>query len=283
MSRYIVARRHRFVRRHSSTRAALAAVATIILTVVAVTALSPQIARGLDAGVDGEHIYAGISFDDDRSLQRCTWMLPSGAYKLGISPGLLVRERDDTTWRLYECVRDEESTLVWLPDVTNASVAETARSVMRDLVPTIDDGYSPAPFDGLVKTPTWFWVNPVLWRPVSVTASVPTPRGMLSVTTTATPSTLRFQPGDRPNNIVECDGPGWAWVPLAASMAASDCNYEYLDPSFDRPNGVYRARLDVVWEITWRTNTGASGQLPNLRTGSGQPIRVREMHALMEE
>lgn len=259
------------------------AAVTFVISVVTVVAIDHRIARGLDAGVDGDHIYAGISFNDGQSLQRCTWVLPSAAYDLGISPRLIVRVWNDTTWHLYECVRDDQSTLMWLPVVDGASVADTSRDVVRDLVPTLDSGFSPAPPDGLVKTPTWFWVSSVLWRAVSVTACVPTPRGVLSVTTTATPTTLRFQAGDARKGAVECDGPGWVWVPLVATHGQSECSYEYLDPSFDQPNGVYRARLDVVWEITWKTNTGASGRLPDLRTGSGQPLRVREMHALVEE
>ena len=100
------------------------------------------------------------------------------------------------------------------------------------------------------------------------------------MTTTATPSSLEFHPGDGTGDGAECDGPGLSWSPLLASFVESDCAYEYPIPSAQQQGGVFRARLDVVWSVTWRTNVGGSGRLPNLALGATYGIRVRELQAV---
>lgn len=272
--------------RRAAGRAALLvagviATAVIVAGVVAVGVPAAR-AADTDAGVDGEHIYAGISFDSYHALDRCRWLVPSTSYWLGARPGLTVRVWKGLVWYLYECEADGETTLVWVPDVDTETVAESARDVVRELVPTLDHGFSPPPDRGLVKTTTWFWVNPAVWRPVSVTARVPTPRGPLSVTTAATPSALEFDPGDG-NGSVRCDGPGLAWSRLLPASVGSGCTYEYPQPSTGRVGGVFKARLEVVWRITWTTNAGASGRLPDLRTGTTHALRVRELHAVVQK
>jgi hypothetical protein len=52
-------------------------------------------------------------------------------------------------------------------------------------------------------------------------------------------------------------------------------------PSSTRSDGVFRARLDVVWKITYRTNFGVSGQLPDVRLGGTHSMRVRELQAVV--
>ena len=257
-------------------------IVTVVATVALLGALDTRVV-GTDAGIDGDHIYAGISYDADDSLQRCQWKLPSDLYDDGVAPRLSVRQWNGLTWYLYICERDGATILVWLPDVSTETVAESARDVVRELVPTLDLGFSPPPTRGLVKTPTWFWVNPVLWRPVSVTARVPTPRGVLTVTTTATPSGLEFHPGDGRGDVVECDGPGLPWTSLLPRFVESECAYEYPIPSTAQRGSVFRARLDVVWDVTWRTNTGTSGRLPDMRTGSNHSLRIRELQALVQK
>lgn len=264
---------------HSSSSFILA----VLIMVSAGLLVTTRTARAAEAGIDGDHIYAGISYDSSDSLQRCRWMLPENLYGLGVSPGLSVRQWQGLTWYLYVCERDGETVSVWLPDVSSETVAESARDLVRELVPTLDHGFSPPPSRGLVKTPTWFWVHPVLWRPVSVTARVPTPRGLLTVTTTATPSALEFHPGDGRGDLVECDGPGLPWSSLLPAFVQSDCAYEYPIPSTGRNGGVFRARLDVVWGVTWSTNVGTSGRLPDLRTGTTHSLRIRELQALVQK
>ena len=171
-------------------------------------------ARATEAGVDGEHIYAGVSYDAHNTFERCNWVLPETTYRLGVRAGLTTRTWNGMDWTLYDCLRDGESWLVWLPDVSIDRVAESARDAVRGLIPRLGENFSPSPERGLVKTPTWFWVNPLMWIPFSVTAYVPTPAGPIAVTTTATPESLEFDPGDGHGETVECDGPGLPWSRL---------------------------------------------------------------------
>lgn len=232
------------------------------------------------AADDDHHIYAGVFYDANSSMSRCEWSLPipsSGATGL---TGATTREWNGNTWTLYVCTIADTQRFVWVPDIRTETIAESSRDFVRGLVPTLLNNFSPPPQRGVVKTPTWFWVQPLLWRPVSVTAYLPTPRGVLTMTTTATPESLEFHPGDGSGEVAECDGPGLPWSPILPSFIRSDCVYDYPIPSSRREGGTFRARLDVVWSVTWRTNLGASGQLPDLRLGSSHNIRVRELQAV---
>lgn len=234
-----------------------------------------------EAGVDGDHIFAGVSYSSSGSFERCEWVRPITIHQQGVSPSVITREWQGLSWSLYTCQRDGTSQFVWLPDISTETVAESTRSVVRELIPMLTENFSPTPQRGVVKTPTWFWVNALFWRPVSITASVPTPRGVLTVTTTATPETLEFSPGDGIGETVECDGPGLPWTSLLSGVAQSECQYEYPIPSSSRSDGVFRARLDAVWKITWSSNVGASGQLPDVRIGATHSLRIRELQAVV--
>jgi hypothetical protein len=125
----------------------------------------------------------------------------------------------------------------------------------------------------------WFWVPRRHWRPVSVTVSVPTPTGPLSVTTTATPDRLEFDPGDG-SATRTCRGPGRAWTTALGDRTRSTCMHTYLRASHRTATGAYLARLTTVWKVTWRTNRGVSGRAPDLRTHSTASITVREIQAV---
>ncbi len=253
----------------------------VVVAIVLTPNMSAPSVHAGEAGVDGDHIYAGIAYDSDGSLDRCEWVLPETTYRLGVRAGLTTRTWNGITWTLYDCERDGTSRLVWLPDISTETAAASTREVMRERVPMFDHNFSPPAHRGVVKTPTWFWVQPVLWRPVSVTARVPTPRGIITMTTTATPESLEFHPGDDSGEIAECDGPGLPWSSLLPRFVESECVYEYPIPSSVRSGGVFRARLDVVWSVAWRTNLGASGRLPDLRLGTPYGLRVRELQAVV--
>ncbi|MGA1505604.1 MAG: hypothetical protein ACO37V_03415 [Ilumatobacteraceae bacterium] len=251
----------------------------VVLTLLP-TSRAP-ITHASDAGVDGDHIFAGVSYDSRHSLSTCDWSLPLPTYGLGARTGATTRDWNGTQWVLHQCTREDDSILVWVPEVSTETIAESSRDVVREQVPLLDQQFSPPPLRGVVKTPTWFWVHPALWIPVSVTAQVPTPRGILTMTTTATPKALEFHPGDGSDSVVECDGPGVPWTPLLSSFITTDCMYEYPVPSSVRDGGTFRARIDVVWSVTWRTNFGGSGRLPDLRLGTSHQLRVRELQAVV--
>jgi hypothetical protein len=267
---------------HSVSHVGRTTLTSIVVAVVLGTITTPTVVNAGEAGIDGDHIYAGVSYDSYQHYERCEWVSPSTIHQEGVSPSVLTREWNGIFWQLFECQHDGESSMVWLPEISTESVAESNRNVVRDLLPTLAPGFSPSIDRGLVKTPTWFWVNPLIWRPVSVTARVPTPRGIISVTTTATPESLEFHPGDDRGEVVECDGPGLPWSAVLSRFIGTDCQYEYPVPSSVRQEGTFRARLDVVWSVTWSTNVGAGGRLPDLRLGSVHSLRVRELHAVVQ-
>ena len=255
------------------------ALVTCILTVLGTASRT----SATEAGVDGDHIYAGVSYNSSGSFDRCNWVRPVTIQQEGVSPSVVTREWQGLTWSLYECEQDGDTSFVWLPHVTTEQVAESTRSVVRELIPMLTENFSPARHRGVVKIPTWFWVNPLLWKPVSVTARVPTPRGILTVTTTATPDSLEFSPGDGIGDTVECDGPGLPWTSLLPDFIESECQYEYPIPSSVRTDDRFHARLDTVWQITWETNLGASGRLPDVRIGATHQLRIRELQAVVRK
>jgi len=271
-------------RSDAAARAGVLARVGFVVAVCLLTAIAmPADARAADAGVDGDHIYAGVSYDSSSSFDQCHWVRPVTIQEEGVSPSVVTREWQGLTWSLYECDRDGDTSFVWLPHVTTEQVAESTRNVVRELIPVLTENFSPAKHRGVVKIPTWFWVNPLLWKPVSVTARVPTPRGILTVTTTATPDSLEFTPGDGIGDTVECDGPGLPWTSLLPDFVESECQYEYPLPSSVRNDDRFHARLDTVWQITWKTNLGASGRLPDVRIGATHQLRIRELQAVVRK
>lgn len=254
----------------------------LVFTTLSVLGTASRVAA-TEAGVDGDHIYAGVSYDSSSSFDRCHWVRPMTIQQEGVSPSVVTREWQGLTWSLYECEQDAATSFVWLPHVTTEQVAESTRSVVRELIPMLTENFSPARHRGVVKIPTWFWVNPLLWKPISVTARVPTPRGILTVTTTATPDSLEFSPGDGIGDTIECDGPGLPWTSLLPDFIESECQYEYPIPSSVRNDDRFHARLDTVWQITWETNLGASGRLPDVRIGATHQLRIRELQAVVRK
>jgi hypothetical protein len=118
-----------------------------------------------------------------------------------------------------------------------------------------------------------------VWKSVSVTAYIPTSAGPISVTTTATPTSLIYSPGDG-NNAVTCRGPGTPWSRSRGDNDISDCMYTYRSASHTRASGTYAANTAIKWSVTWRSNLGIGGVLPSIRTGIASPARVLELQAL---
>ena len=258
--------------------------AVVLSVLIATSSTLPTNASHIhstDAGVDGEHIFAGVSYNNHSFYESCRWAVPETTYRLGVRAGLTTREWNGVVWHLYSCERDDASTLVWIPQITVEEVAESTSQMVRQLVPTLTGVISPAPTQLVVLLPVWFWIPAPLWVPVSVTAALPTPRGVVTVTTTATPSAVRYDPGDDIGEAVECDGPGLPWSRLLPSFVESDCTYEYTRPSSVRGDDRFRANLGVVWEVRWRSNMGVSGRLPDIRLGVPVSVRVRELHAVV--
>ena len=124
----------------------------------------------------------------------------------------------------------------------------------------------------LVGMETWFWLPSADWAPVerSVTA------GAVTVTATATPLVLRFDPGDG-NPAVECAGPGEPW----ANGDTSECAYSYQWVSSHHPSGVWPALVEVDWEVTWTSNVGQAGVLEPIVVATPTPLTVHQAEATL--
>lgn len=119
----------------------------------------------------------------------------------------------------------------------------------------------------LVFVPTWLWVDASSWESRTATASVP---GM-SVTATATPTSLTWSMGD--GATVTCHGAGTPWQPGGDPMAESpDCGHKFTHPSGE---GAFVVRATIGWNVSW-SGGGATGVEPALASTTSADVKVAE-------
>lgn len=123
---------------------------------------------------------------------------------------------------------------------------------------------------------TWFWASPEVWEPVSDTLTL----GGVTVTTTATPISLSFDPGTGEAEVV-CPRQGRAWVPaddVVDPSTVGGCGHMYTSVTPDPIS----ATLSVQWLVTWTVNGAPGGTLAPLETTIDTPefvvAQVRVMH-----
>lgn len=234
--------------------------------------------------VVGDNIEAEVSFAarPSPSGPTCEWR-PALDITAGAQPGtaaISVRTSQGVIESLYLRVCDGEvGTYYWIRRDAGPRIAQVAKDKVSRLVPTLITRTAPAANRMVVNQPTWFWVPRALWKPVSITATVPTPAGPIIVTTTATPRLLTYSPGDG-RRAVTCTGPGRRWTSSIGDDSHSACSYVYGSASRSSLSTLYAARMSVKWKITWRSNLGAGGTLPSINTGLGMNVRVAELQAL---
>ena len=218
------------------------------------------------------------------SSDSCQWS-PTLARDSGQGAGDEVTKRvGSVSFRLYDRVCEgEATTYYWIPEISTEQIARSAASVVYDLIPAPFGEFAPPARQGLINIGTWFWVDPTVWQPKSVTAWVPTPEGPVSVTTTATPTKLVFHPGDGLRGMGDktCTGPGQKWIDMMGDSLPSTCMYSYRHSSAVNSSGLFSASLSIIWRVAWRSSTGASGTLPNVSTGSSHQMNIREFQALV--
>ncbi|MFF7250476.1 hypothetical protein ACFZBU_42175 [Embleya sp. NPDC008237] len=151
-------------------------------------------------------------------------------------------------------------------------VAQVAVSQLRLPSPVI--GTSPAN-EQIVNVPTWLWIAPAAWAPVSATAAVPG----VSVTATATPQRVTWTMGD--GSTVECAGPGTPYSSRFAPESASpDCGHTYKRSSASQPGAAYPVAATVSWTVTW-AGAGQTGVVPGMQTTAQATTRVAEVQAVV--
>jgi hypothetical protein len=140
---------------------------------------------------------------------------------------------------------------------------------------TLKDG---RPYTVVGPAYTWYWTDPTRFQTLSATAAA----GGISSTVTVTPSALTFTPGDGAS-AVSCAGPGVAWNQSDGVWAASPsgCDYQYPHSSIHDPNGEVTATYGIRWTITWTSNVGDNGTLPNLTTTATSTFAVAEVESVV--
>lgn len=122
----------------------------------------------------------------------------------------------------------------------------------------------------------WFWASPEVWQPTSQTLSA----GEITVTTTATPVTLSYDPGNG-DPVSVCNQAGRPWTPaddVAAPQDVGACGYLYQSVT---PTPIV-GTLSITWLVTWTVNGSPAGTLAPMTTTTDTPefvvAQVRVMH-----
>ena len=164
----------------------------------------------------------------------------------------------------------------------NTGTAVLAAQVERQLnlpVPTV--GMDPDPYTGydsnkhnmpytLVNIFTWFW-DKAGFAPLSKTAAL----NGVSATATATPTTLRFDPGDGSGSVT-CTGPGREWRTSDGFNAPSGGGCGFMYRRVTAGDVPIKATVTVSWTVSWTGSTGAAGTLPPLSTTTTTPAFLVE-------
>jgi hypothetical protein len=274
----------------------LIALATCLL----VCALSPVgVAHAADGatgsgGSNGGTIWAGVQTSTppsslDGSGGVCRWAAET-AYDSSTGTGSrtpITMRLNGLRYRLFNRTCNGRRRLVWIPQLSPRQLATQSSLLVYGKLPRPGFRFAPSADDVVVKVGTWIWTDPSAWKPVTATAWIPTPTGIIWTRTTATPITMQFDtddaiyPGGGRGNTT-CLGPGVPWTPLAGDTLSSPCSYTYRHASSSRPGGRFPATMSVTWAITWTSNVGAGGILPPYTNSANLTVRVRELQALVE-
>jgi hypothetical protein len=120
---------------------------------------------------------------------------------------------------------------------------------------------------------TFWWTDPGTWRTLSATASL---RGV-TVTVTATPTSLSYDPGDG-SPSVSCAGPGRPWVDSDGYDPPSGgaCGYQYRQVT----NGPITATQTLTWKVTWTGTGGSGGDLQEISTSTSGQLQVLQIQVV---
>ncbi|MDQ2957638.1 MAG: hypothetical protein M3Y42_11810 [Actinomycetota bacterium] len=162
--------------------------------------------------------------------------------------------------------------------VDPAVVAATIRSNMNLPTPTFhrspkeNNNYQGQPLT-YVNIPTWYWTDPADYQTKTDSLTV----GGVTVTVTAAPTSLVFDPGNG-DAAKNCDGPGQAWTSADGNDAApGGCSYSYSHVS---SSGPITSQLTVNWGISWTASTGANGVLAPLFSRAQSTFNVLQVQVV---
>ncbi|MEW2153411.1 hypothetical protein AB0909_29705 [Streptomyces albidoflavus] len=173
------------------------------------------------------------------------------------------------------------------PDVENIITPEILAGLAYEQIKVPGTEVTLAPGGkSKVNLPTWAWLDGGEFKPVAVTASLAVGGLDMSATTTATPKSLRIEPGTKDARLHpasgECtiNGDGSIGEPYAKGKADQEppCGVTYLRSSGD---GSYAMEATVTWEISWTgTGVAAPQALPDGTFGNEQAVEVEEIQSI---
>ena len=163
--------------------------------------------------------------------------------------------------------------------VTPEMLAQLAYAEIR--VPSTKMDLAPANTTK-VNLPTWAWLDAAKFKPVSVTASVPLLN--ISATTTATPVSVKIEPGTADaqtypaSGVCQINGDRIG-EPYAKGKAdeTPPCGVKYLRSSGD---DTFPLRATVTWKIAWTGTNSPGGDLDPGTFGATQNVVVQEIQAV---
>lgn len=132
------------------------------------------------------------------------------------------------------------------------------------------------PIPLLVTMPTFLWIDPGQWVPVTASASA---AGVTS-TVTATPSRVVWDMGN--GESVSCAGPGAAYSPaLPDDQQPSDCKYSYPRSSAGARSQTFTLKATLEFDVTWvAVGAPGGGSLGTARRSTTTPVQVAEIQVL---
>lgn len=151
-----------------------------------------------------------------------------------------------------------------------------ANQVRAELPLTLDPPRTAPPTRSVTGLPTWVWVNAAQFRPVTATRTA----GPLSVTVTATPTSLILDPGD--GHRETCSGSGTPWHEGAHAGDPGACTHVYTETSAGQPGGVFTLRATVSWRITWTATNGQSGTLAPVQLANQTQLAVQQVQPVLD-
>lgn len=184
----------------------------------------------------------------------------------------------ETLYQRHCTVPGQASWYQWIKETTKRRVIQHAQARASEKIAQLVFSTAPPRDRVVVNVGTWFWVPKTIWRKVSATAYIETPVGVVKVTVTATPSRLRFDPGNG-DDPVWCTGPGEPWRQSYGDDSVSDCMYTYRHSS----DGVgrFRGHTGVQWDLKVSSNFGISFPLPDVTLSMPAQVTVRELQAVL--
>ena len=230
-------------------------------------------------------ILAGVQFGRPPSAKGkadssgCMWV-PAG--ETGTFDSGVVDERvvNGVTQHLFLRSCPTSIVGVWVSQVPASRLGLSGSSLVKERLPKPVLGSAPRVGAGVVKLGMWLWADPAQYKPVSVSAWVPTPTGIVWARTTAKPVALVFESGEPGAELVRCTGPGDVWQVGFGDDAASPCMYTYQHSS-EIAGGRFAATWSIVWDISWRSNVAVGQNLGEYTTTSNVGVDVREIQAVI--